>query len=97
MLFKTMLAGGDPNWGRLMGSIGSSGAQFSPRLDISFDRVPILLNGREVIRNKGRIRRILKKKEYRLELNLKSGTHRDRYWATDLTKFYVWINSRYST
>src|SRR3989338_1581851 len=97
MLFKTMLAGGDPNWGRLMGSIGASGAAFSPSLDIMFDGIPILKNGRERIRNKGRIRRILKKKEYRLEVNLKSEKFQERFWATDLTKFYVWINASYST
>ncbi len=97
MLFKTMLAGEDPNWGRLMGSIGASGVRFSPKLDISFDGVPILLNGKEKVRNKGRVRRILKKKEFRLEINLKSGRYQERFWTTDLTKFYVWINSRYST
>jgi len=49
MLFKTMLAGGDPNWGRLMGSIGASGAAFSPSLDIMFDGIPILKNGNTLI------------------------------------------------
>ena len=97
MLFKTMLAGEDPNWGRLMGSVGASNVSFSPRLDISFDGVPILKNGRERVKNKSRIRIILKKKEFRLEINLKSGRHEERFWTTDLTKFYVWINSRYST
>ena len=97
MFFKTMLAGEDPNWGRLMGSVGASGVRFSPKLDISFEGVPILLNGKEKISNKGRLRRILKKKEFRLEINLKSGKHQERFWTTDLTKFYVWINSRYST
>ncbi len=97
MLFKTMLAGEDPNWGRLMGSVGASMVAFSPKLDISFDGIPILLNGKEKMSNKSRLRRILKKKEFRLEINLKSGKHQERFWTTDLTKFYVWINSRYST
>ncbi len=97
MLFKTMLAGGDPNWGRIMGSVGASGVSFSPKLDISFEGVPILVNGKEKISNKNRLRQILKKKEFRLEINLKSGRFEERYWTTDLTKFYVWINSTYST
>jgi len=97
MLFKTMLAGGDPNWGRIMGSVGASGVSFSSKLDISFDGVPILLNGKEKLRNRSRLRQILKKKEFRLEVNLKSGKFEERYWTTDLTKFYVWINSTYST
>ncbi len=97
MLFKTMLAGSDPNWGRVMACIGASGADFSQELDIAFDGVPILKNGREVGRNKTELRNILKKKEFSLEIDLKRGRFRDRYWTTDLTKFYVWINSTYST
>jgi glutamate N-acetyltransferase/amino-acid N-acetyltransferase len=97
MLFKTMLAGGDPNWGRIMGSVGASGVSFSQLSDIAFDGVPILKNGAEVIRNKQRLRQILRKKEFRLEVNLKKGKFSEQYWTTDLTKFYVWINSRYST
>ena len=92
-----MLAGEDPNWGRVMGSIGASQVSFSPKLDIAFEGIPILKNGREVRRNKQRLRQILKKKEFRLEINLKKGRFLGRYWTTDLTKFYVWINSRYST
>ncbi|MBI1977600.1 MAG: bifunctional glutamate N-acetyltransferase/amino-acid acetyltransferase ArgJ [Candidatus Omnitrophica bacterium] len=97
MLFKTMLAGGDPNWGRVIGSVGASGVQYSPKLDISFDGIPILVNGKERAKNRTRLRQVLKKKEYQLEINLKKGKHSDRFWATDLTKFYVWINASYST
>jgi len=97
MLFKTMLAGGDPNWGRVMGSVGASGVSFSPKLDISFEGVPILANGKERLKNRTKLRQILKKKEYRMEINLKSGRFQEQYWTTDLTKFYVWINSTYST
>ena len=97
MLFKTMLAGEDPNWGRVMGSVGASQVAFSPSLDIAFDGVPILKNGAELLRNKQKLRKTLKKKEFRLEINLKKGRFEERYWTSDLTKFYVWINSRYST
>jgi len=97
MLFKTMLAGEDPNWGRVMGSVGASQVSFSPALDIAFEGIPILKNGVEVRRNKRKLKQILKKKEFRLEINLKKGKFSERYWTTDLTKFYVWINSRYST
>lgn len=97
MLVKTMFAGSDPNWGRLMGCVGSSGVAFSPKLDILFEGVPILKNGIEVEENKNKLRQILKKKEFHLEVNLKKGKAEDRFWTTDLTKYYVWINSQYST
>jgi glutamate N-acetyltransferase / amino-acid N-acetyltransferase len=97
MLFKTMLAGEDPNWGRLMGCVGASGVDYSPKLNIAFDGVPVLVNGREKLVNRRRVRQILKNKEYQLEVNLKKGNSTGRFWATDLTKFYVWINSSYSS
>ncbi len=97
MLVKTMLAGEDPNWGRVMGCVGASGVDFSPKLDVLFDGVPVLKNGLGKSENVGRIREVLKKKEYQLEVNLKCGKASERFWATDLTKFYVWINSSYSS
>lgn len=97
MLVKTMFAGGDPNWGRLMGCVGASGVAFSPKLDILFERIPILRNGVEVESNKNKLHQILKKKEYRLDVNLKRGKSSDHFLTSDLTKFYVWINSTYST
>ena len=97
MLFKTMLAGEDPNWGRLMGCVGASSVSYSPALDISFDGIPVLRNGREQSSNIRNVRHVLQKKEFRLVVNLKEGKSSDRFWATDLTKFYVWINSTYST
>ncbi|OGW81025.1 MAG: bifunctional ornithine acetyltransferase/N-acetylglutamate synthase [Omnitrophica bacterium RIFCSPLOWO2_12_FULL_44_17] len=97
MLVKTMLAGEDPNWGRLMGCVGSSQVAYSPELDIAFDGVPIIKNGCEVAKNKLHLRQCLKKKEYVLEIDLKKGRYEERFWTTDLTKFYVWINSQYST
>jgi glutamate N-acetyltransferase/amino-acid N-acetyltransferase len=97
MLVKTMFAGGDPNWGRLLCCVGSSEVSFSDSLDVSFDGVPILKNGREISRNKSKLRKTLQKKEFNLTIDLKSGRHESRYWMCDLTKFYVWINSTYSS
>ncbi len=97
MLVKTMFAGGDPNWGRLLCCVGSADVSFSEKLDISFDGVWILKNGRELVQNKSKLRQILKKKEFLLTIDLKSGRGEERFWMADLTKFYVWINSSYSS
>ncbi len=97
MLVKTMLAGEDPNWGRVVASIGASGAQFSKNLDVAFDGVYILKNGKGLFRNRPRVRKVLQKKEFVLQVNLKKGSFEETFFTSDLTKFYVWINSSYSS
>ena len=97
MLVKTMLAGEDPNWGRVIGCIGASQAAFSKSLDISFDGVFMLKNGEPRESNRARLRNVLRKKEFVLEIDLKKGKSEASFLMTDLTKFYVWINSAYSS
>ncbi len=97
MLVKTMFAGEDPNWGRLVAAIGSTGIQFSKKLDISFEGVSILKNGRPIDKNRSKVRKVLKKKFFYCDINLKSGKAHDTFLTTDLTKFYVWINASYSS
>ena len=97
MLVKTMFAGEDPNWGRVVAAVGASGAQFSKDLDVAFDGVYILKNGKGLLRNRSQVRKVLQKKEFVLQVNLKKGSIEERFFTSDLTKFYVWINSRYSS
>ena len=47
MLFKTMLAGSDPNWGRIAAAIGASGVTCHPNdLNITFGNVPVVRYGK---------------------------------------------------
>ena len=97
MLVKTMLTGEDPNWGRVVAAVGASRVDFSKTLDVSFDGIYILKNGRYLVHNKTKMRRVLHKKEFVLQVNLKKGSGEETFLTTDLTKFYVWINSTYSS
>ncbi|PIQ87498.1 MAG: bifunctional ornithine acetyltransferase/N-acetylglutamate synthase [Candidatus Omnitrophica bacterium CG11_big_fil_rev_8_21_14_0_20_45_26] len=97
MLVKTMFAGEDPNWGRVVAAVGASQVSFSKQLDISFDGIYILKNGKELTRNRSKTRLVLKKKMFVLQVDLKKGPFEETFLTTDLTKFYVWINSAYST
>lgn len=98
MLFKTMLAGADPNWGRLVAAIGASGVAFDPdRLDISFDGVSVLSHGKLRVSNLPRARRVLAKRECELVIGLGKGHARAEFIASDLTPKYVLINSSYSS
>ncbi|MBI4115159.1 MAG: bifunctional glutamate N-acetyltransferase/amino-acid acetyltransferase ArgJ [Candidatus Omnitrophica bacterium] len=98
MLFKTMLAGADPNWGRLVAAIGASGVDFdSKRLDISFDGVFVLSHGKLRVSNLPKARRVLQKREFDLNIGLGKGHARAEFITSDLTPKYVLINSSYSS
>lgn len=98
MLFKTMLAGADPNWGRLVAAIGASGVAFHVnRLDIAFDSVSVLSHGKLRVTHLPRARRVLAKREFDLTIGLGTGHARAEFITSDLTPKYVLINSSYSS
>ena len=97
-LVKTMIAGGDPNWGRIAASAGSSGAVINPgRMDIYFGNIPVMKNGAGVNVSRGLLSNIFKKKEIKITVDLKSGKFSDRVWTCDFTEEYVRINAEYET
>ena len=98
MLFKTMLAGGDPNWGRVVASLGSTQIPFDPKkLDIGFGGIKILQHGKVLKQNLTILRKMLKRKEIELELNLNLGKGEARFLTCDLTRAYVRINAWYTS
>jgi glutamate N-acetyltransferase / amino-acid N-acetyltransferase len=94
-LFKAAVFGNDPNWGRVLASIGTTSAQFDPAdLDVAMngiwvcrqstpaeDPATVDLTGREVS----------------VTIDLKSGEARATVWTNDLTHAYVHENSAYSS
>lgn len=94
-LFKAAVFGNDPNWGRVLASIGTTQAQFDPAdLDVAMngiwvcrqstpaeDPASVDLTGREVS----------------VTIDLKSGDARATVWTNDLTHAYVHENSAYSS
>jgi len=98
MLFKTMLAGADPNWGRMVAAIGASGVAFNRnRLDIAFGGVSVLSHGKLRVTHLPRARRVLAKREFDLTVGLGAGHARAQFITSDLTPRYVLINSSYSS
>lgn len=97
MLFKTMLAGADPNWGRICAAVGASGVQFDPdQLHISFGNAVVVHHGKLRVLNLPKARRILQRKEYTIDVNIGKGRGRAQFVTSDLTTKYVLINSSYS-
>lgn len=97
MLFKTMLAGADPNWGRIAAAIGASGIAFDPlSLNIAFGNAVVVHHGRLRVLNLPKARRILQRKEYTIDVTLGKGRGRAQFVTSDLTTKYVMINASYS-
>ncbi|WP_432479085.1 bifunctional glutamate N-acetyltransferase/amino-acid acetyltransferase ArgJ [Nocardioides sp. GXQ0305] len=94
-LFKAAVFGKDPNWGRVLASIGTTGAAFDPAdLDVAMngvwvcrsstpaaDPATVDLDGRQVS----------------VTVDLKAGDARATVWTNDLTHAYVHENSAYSS
>jgi glutamate N-acetyltransferase/amino-acid N-acetyltransferase len=97
MLFKTMLAGADPNWGRIVAAIGASGFNLNPNsLNITFGNANVVHNGRLRVLNLPKARRILQRKAYTIGVVIGKGRGRAEFITSDLTTKYVLINSSYS-
>jgi glutamate N-acetyltransferase/amino-acid N-acetyltransferase len=94
-LFKCAVFGGDPNWGRILAAVGTTGAAFDPAvLDVAFNGVWVCRDGgvgesREKVDLSGR--------QVEVTVDLKAGKHRATVWTNDLTTAYVHENSAYST
>jgi len=94
-LFKTAMAGRDPNWGRVVSAVGASGAA------VQEERIAIWY-GEEQVCQQGRLRdgvsweRVkaeLAKPDVILTVDLGLGTAQDHIWTCDLTTDYVKINT----
>lgn len=97
MLFKTMLAGADANWGRIVAAIGASGVDFkTDHLNISFGGAHVVSGGKLRVLNLPKARRILQRKEYVIDIIIGKGRGRAEFVTSDLTTKYVLINGSYS-
>ncbi|MEO3975263.1 bifunctional glutamate N-acetyltransferase/amino-acid acetyltransferase ArgJ [Streptomyces sp. CAU 1734] len=94
-LLKCAIHGEDPNWGRVLSAIGTTGAAFEP------DRLNVAINGVWVCRDGsvGEDRDLvdMRFREVRITADLAAGSETAVIWANDLTAEYVHENSAYSS
>jgi glutamate N-acetyltransferase/amino-acid N-acetyltransferase len=92
-LLKCALFGEDPNWGRIMSSLGSSGIDMDQNaVDIWLDDLKIVENGITTGFKEESAKDILKKSEYSITIDLKIGNAQAILWTCDLSYDYVKIN-----
>lgn len=94
-LVKTALFGNDPNWGRILAAVGTTGAAFAP------DRLDVAINGVWVCRGgaagEDRSKVDLSGRDVTIQVHLHEGEMSATIWTTDLSHAYVHENSAYSS
>jgi glutamate N-acetyltransferase/amino-acid N-acetyltransferase len=94
-LFKCAIFGRDPNWGRILAAVGTTGAAFDPAdLDVAINDVWVC-QGSAPAEDPGRVD--LTGRQVGVTIDLKAGDQSATIWTNDLTHAYVHENSVYST
>jgi len=97
MLVKTAIYGNDPNWGRIMAAIGSSGIEVKEeKTDVFLGGVGVFLRG-HVTGAENEARRKLKKKEVKITIDLHLGRGKATVLTCDLTEGYIKENAEYTS
>jgi glutamate N-acetyltransferase/amino-acid N-acetyltransferase len=94
-LFKAAVFGKDPNWGRVLASIGTTSAAFDPAdLDVAMNGVWVCRSSTPA---EDPATVDLEPREVSVTIDLKTGPERATVWTNDLTHAYVHENSAYSS
>ena len=94
-LLKCAVFGEDPNWGRVLASVGTTRAAFDPaHLDIAFNGVPVCTDSLPDADPAGVV---FAGRAVDIAVHLHAGDASATVWTSDLTPAYVHENSAYST
>jgi glutamate N-acetyltransferase/amino-acid N-acetyltransferase len=94
-LVKCAFFGNDPNWGRILGAIGTTAAAFDPdQLDVSINGVAVCRGG-AAGDDRGKVD--LTDRQILVHVDLHAGDAAATVWTNDLSIGYVHENSAYSS
>jgi glutamate N-acetyltransferase/amino-acid N-acetyltransferase len=98
-LVKTAIAGGDPNWGRIISAAGYAGVPFrEENLSLKVNGVPLYRSGAPTDFDAKSLSQGLRtNRDVLIELDLVLGNEAVRFWTSDLTAEYVRLNADYTT
>jgi glutamate N-acetyltransferase/amino-acid N-acetyltransferase len=98
-LVKTAIAGGDPNWGRIVSAAGYAGVVFDPAgVDLSVNDHLLYERGAPVAFDAPTVSAAIKgSRETKVVLTLRDGQAGIRFWTSDLNVEYVRFNADYTT
>jgi glutamate N-acetyltransferase/amino-acid N-acetyltransferase len=93
VLVKCAWFGGDPNWGRIMDSIGYSGAKVREEtVDVYYDGVIAVKGGVASRTPFEKLQEIVAKKRFKVTIDLHLGPSEYTVYTTDLSTDYVTLN-----
>jgi len=98
-LVKTAVAGGDPNWGRIVSAAGYAGVPFDPAgVDLHVNGFLLYKQGAPVEFDDPLVSKSIREnRETSVVLRFSEGDAKIRFWTTDLTAEYVRLNADYRT
>ena len=96
-LFKTAIAGEDPNWGRIVMAIGKSGENvYSSKIQIKFGKYLVAEDGKvSNDYNESDLKEYMKWDSIDIEVNLNIGSAFYTVYTCDFTHDYIDINANY--
>jgi glutamate N-acetyltransferase/amino-acid N-acetyltransferase len=98
LLFKTMLAGAEPNWGRVLAAAGRAGVPMSEETcELSFGGVTVFSKGAGLPEHQAAAAAVLQGSEIPMHLDLGMGQGSARVWTCDIGHGYVELNGAYMT
>jgi glutamate N-acetyltransferase/amino-acid N-acetyltransferase len=99
LLVKTAMYGEDPNWGRIIASLGSinDSALNVRKVKLFINKILCFENGIPMDAGSKRLARSMKKNNIEITLDLNSGKSMQTVYFSDLSHEYVHINSAYTT
>jgi glutamate N-acetyltransferase / amino-acid N-acetyltransferase len=98
-LVKTAIAGGDPNWGRIISAAGYAGVPLREEdMTLRLNGTLLYQSGAPVEFDAKRISESIRaNRDVSIELDLTLGDQAVRFWTSDLTAEYVRLNADYTT
>jgi len=98
-LFKTAIAGSDPNWGRILSAAGNSGVAFDPaKVDITMQDTPVCRGGLAADFIEDELKKKLDEPVCVVRFAIQGqGRGEVRFLTCDLTEKYIEINASYRT
>lgn len=95
-LVKAALFGNDPNWGRVMSTIGATDAAFDPQtITIKLNNILVVNQSLAAEFDRDAAAESLKGSKVTIDVDLHNGMFHGQAWGCDLTYGYVKINAAY--
>ena len=99
ILVKTAMFGEDPNWGRIIASIGSiESSNIKPNsIKLMINNILCFKNGISLDNGSKTLEKSMRKNRIEIVVDLNNGKHKQTMYFCDLSHDYVRINSEYTT